>query len=46
MADERILAKVGATVTAWEALDLVTIVAIEGWCIGGGVALARHVTGV
>ena len=25
---------------AWEALDPVTIVAIEGWCIGGGTALA------
>ena len=41
MADERILAKVGPSMcAAWEALDLVTIVAIEGWCIGGGVALA------
>ncbi len=25
---------------AWEALEPVTIVAIEGWCIGGGMALA------
>jgi enoyl-CoA hydratase len=25
---------------AWEALEQVTIVAIEGWCIGGGMALA------
>ncbi len=25
---------------AWEALDAITIVAIEGWCVGGGAALA------
>ncbi len=25
---------------AWTALDPITIVAIEGWCVGGGVALA------
>ena len=25
---------------AWEALEQVTIAAIEGWCIGGGAALA------
>jgi enoyl-CoA hydratase len=25
---------------AWEALEPVTIVAVEGWCIGGGMALA------
>ena len=41
VAEERILAKVGSSMcAAWEALDLITIVAIEGWCIGGGVALA------
>ena len=41
VAEERILAKVGSSMcAAWEALDPVTIVAIEGWCIGGGVALA------
>jgi len=25
---------------AWEEIDALTIVAIEGWCVGGGVALA------
>ena len=41
IAEERILAKVGPSMcAAWEALDPVTIVAIEGWCIGGGAALA------
>lgn len=25
---------------AWEAIDALTICAIEGWCVGGGVALA------
>lgn len=41
VAEERILAKVGPSMcAAWETLEPVTIVAIEGWCIGGGVALA------
>jgi enoyl-CoA hydratase/carnithine racemase len=41
LAGRRQLAKVGpAMCAAWEALEPVTIAAIEGWCIGGGAALA------
>lgn len=41
IAQRRQLVKVGpAMCAAWEALEPVTIVAIEGWCIGGGTALA------
>ena len=41
LAERRQLIKVGpAMCAAWEALEPVTIVAIEGWCIGGGAALA------
>ncbi len=41
VAQKRQLVKVGpAMCAAWEALEPVTIVAIEGWCIGGGAALA------
>lgn len=41
LAKQRQLVKVGpAMCAAWEALEPVTIVAIEGWCIGGGTALA------
>jgi len=41
VADRRQLVKVGpAMCAAWEALEQVTIAAIEGWCIGGGAALA------
>ena len=41
VAERRQLLKVGpAMCAAWEALEQVTIVAIEGWCIGGGAALA------
>ncbi|MGB1140280.1 MAG: enoyl-CoA hydratase/isomerase family protein [Halioglobus sp.] len=41
VAEQRQLLKVGPTMcAAWEALEQVTIVAIEGWCIGGGAALA------
>ena len=41
VAERRQLVKVGPTMcAAWEALEPVTIVAIEGWCIGGGTALA------
>jgi enoyl-CoA hydratase len=41
IAQRRQLVKVGpAMCAAWEALEPVTIVAIEGWCIGGGAALA------
>jgi enoyl-CoA hydratase/carnithine racemase len=41
LAERRQLVKVGPIMcAAWEALEAVTIVAIEGWCIGGGAALA------
>jgi enoyl-CoA hydratase/carnithine racemase len=41
VAQRRQLVKVGpAMCAAWEALEPVTIAAIEGWCIGGGAALA------
>lgn len=41
VAQRRQLVKVGpAMCAAWEALEPVTIAAIEGWCIGGGTALA------
>ncbi len=41
VAERRTLVKVGPTMcAAWEALEPVTICAIEGWCIGGGAALA------
>ena len=41
LSERRQLVKVGpAMCAAWEALEPVTIAAIEGWCIGGGTALA------
>jgi len=41
LAQRRTLVQVGPEMcAAWEALEPVTIVAIEGWCIGGGMALA------
>ena len=41
VSQQRTLLRVGpAMCAAWEALEPVTIVAIEGWCIGGGMALA------
>ncbi len=41
VAQRRQLVKVGpAMCAAWEELEPVTIAAIEGWCIGGGTALA------
>ena len=41
VADKRTLLKVGPRMcAAWEAVEAVTIVAIEGHCIGGGMALA------
>jgi enoyl-CoA hydratase len=41
LAEKRRLVQVGPRMcAAWEALEPVTIVAIEGWCIGGGMALA------
>lgn len=40
VAQQRQLVKVGpAMCAAWEALEPITIAAIEGWCIGGGMAL-------
>ncbi len=40
-AEQRLLHQVGPQMcAAWEALEPVTIAAIEGWCIGGGSALA------
>lgn len=41
LAQRRQLVQIGPTMcAAWEALEPITIVAIEGWCIGGGMALA------
>jgi enoyl-CoA hydratase/carnithine racemase len=41
VSERRQLVKVGPQMcAAWESLEQVTIVAIEGWCIGGGAALA------
>jgi enoyl-CoA hydratase/carnithine racemase len=41
IAEKRQLVKAGPKMcAAWEALEPVTIAAIEGWCIGGGSALA------
>jgi enoyl-CoA hydratase len=39
-AEQRALVQVGPRMcAAWEALEPITIAAIEGWCIGGGMAL-------
>jgi enoyl-CoA hydratase/carnithine racemase len=41
LAERRVVLKTGPRMCrAWEELDPLTIVAIEGWCVGGGVALA------
>jgi len=41
LAERRWLLKAGPRLCrAWEELEALTIVAIEGWCVGGGVALA------
>ncbi len=41
VAEKRTLLKVGPTLcSAWEAIEAVTVVAMEGMCIGGGMALA------
>ncbi len=41
LARDRQVTKLGARMCrAWEEIDPVTFVAIEGWCIGGGLALA------
>ena len=40
LAQQRKLVQVGPRMcAAWEALEPVTVAAIEGWCIGGGMAL-------
>jgi len=41
LAEQRKLVQLGPKMcAAWEAIEPVTIVAIESWCIGGGMALA------
>jgi enoyl-CoA hydratase len=41
LAEQRKFTQLGPKMcAAWEALEAVTIVAIEGWCVGGGMALA------
>jgi enoyl-CoA hydratase/carnithine racemase len=41
LAHQRVLQRRGPRLCdAWEAIEPLTIVAIEGWCVGGGVALA------
>jgi enoyl-CoA hydratase len=41
LAEQRKFMQLGPKMcAAWEALEAVTIVAIEGWCVGGGMALA------
>jgi enoyl-CoA hydratase/carnithine racemase len=41
LVERRVALKTGPRMCrAWEELDPLTIVAIEGWCVGGGVALA------
>ena len=41
VAEKRVLLRAGPNMcAAWEALEQVTIVAMEGWCVGGALALA------
>lgn len=41
LAERRVLLQTGGRMCrAWEELEPLTIVAIEGWCVGGGVALS------
>lgn len=41
LANQRMLqARGGRLCQAWESIEAMTIVAIEGWCVGGGAALA------
>jgi enoyl-CoA hydratase/carnithine racemase len=41
IAEQRRLVKTGPRMcAAWEALEPLTIVSVEGWCVGGGMALA------
>jgi len=41
LAERRIALRAGPEMCeAWEKIDAITIIAIEGWCVGGGAALA------
>lgn len=41
LAERRALLRAGPRMCrAWEELEALTIIAVEGWCVGGGVALA------
>ena len=41
MAERRVMLKTGPRLCrAWEKIEALTVVAVEGWCVGGGVALA------
>lgn len=41
LAERRLLAQAGGRMCrAWEDIEALTLVAIEGWCVGGGAALA------
>ncbi|MFM7255807.1 MAG: enoyl-CoA hydratase/isomerase family protein [Betaproteobacteria bacterium] len=41
LAERRLLAQAGGRMCrAWEEIEALTLVALEGWCVGGGVALA------
>lgn len=41
LSERRLSLRVGpAACEAWEKVDAITIMAIEGWCVGGGAALA------
>lgn len=41
LAERRLLAQAGGRMCkAWEEIEALTLVAIEGWCVGGGAALA------
>ena len=41
LADRRVSLRAGPDMCeAWEKIDAITIMAIEGWCVGGGAALA------
>jgi enoyl-CoA hydratase len=41
LAERRVSLRLGpAMCEAWEKVDAITIMAIEGWCVGGGAALA------
>lgn len=41
LAERRLLAQAGGRMCkAWEEIEPLTLVAIEGWCVGGGAALA------